>query len=129
MKEEAKYCSKCHQMIKTISETCPKCGRMLYHIYHKKEVRIETMVRLSQKMGRWKETAKVPKAKVLAFKEKEMKEEILINKEEGLMRRMIGKMCSQCNQIFSANTEKCSKCDNCLLIPVWGEIEPLIQAS
>jgi len=38
MEREAKYCGRCYQIIKTISETCPKCGRALFHIYHKKEM-------------------------------------------------------------------------------------------
>jgi len=36
-RDETKYCAKCREMVKTISETCPKCGRSLYYIYHKKE--------------------------------------------------------------------------------------------
>jgi len=36
-RKETKYCGKCYQMIETIGETCPECGRALYHIYEERK--------------------------------------------------------------------------------------------
>ena len=87
------------------------------------------MVYLPQEIGRWEETEKVHKEKMQAPEEEQVKEEyVLYCKERGTIRRMVGKVCPQCNQTFSANAERCPK-HHILMIPIWGEEEPFLDAS
>jgi len=94
--------------------TCPNCGHhhMLYTL----------------DWGLWLTCPKC--GHKICLEEGKMKE-VLVNEKAGTMRRMLGKVCPRCSQMFPANTEKCPKeeCEHCLLTPVWGEAEPLIQAS